>query len=154
MPIREIHSIDELRSLLGQEIGLSDWLEITQERINQFADATGDHQWIHVEVERAQTESPYGTTIAHGFLTLSLLSAFMQQALAFRFPAKMGINYGLNRVRFVSGVPAGSRLRARIALQSIEDFPGGHQFTWLFTVEREGADKPACVAEWLSRTYV
>lgn len=154
MPIREIQSIDELRSLVSQEVGLSDWLEITQERINQFADATGDHQWIHLDVERAQTQSPYGTTIAHGFLTLSLLSYFMKNVIAFQFPSKMGINYGLNRVRFVSAVPAGSRLRAHVTLQSMEDFAGGHQFTWLLTVEREGSDKPACVAEWLSRTYV
>jgi acyl dehydratase len=154
MPIREIHSIDELRALTGQEVSTSDWLEVTQERINLFADATGDHQWIHLDVERAKTESPYGTTIAHGFLTLSLLSSLMQSAVEFKMPVKLAINYGLNRVRFVSAVPAGSRIRARVALQSLEEFAGGHQFTWQFTVEIEGAEKPACVAEWLTRSYV
>ena len=154
MPIRQFHSIDEARALLGQEISVSDWLEVSQERINQFADATGDHQWIHLDAERAKTESPYGTTIAHGFLTLSLLPCLMKTAFEFTVPAKMGINYGLNRVRFVSAVPAGSRVRARVALQNIEDFAGGHQFTWLCTIEVEGAPKPACVAEWLTRMYV
>src|SRR5262247_507674 len=107
MPIREIHSIDELRALTGQEVSTSDWLEVTQERINLFADATGDHQWIHLDVERAKTESPYGTTIAHGFLTLSLLSFLMSQTVKINLPFKMGINYGLNKVRFPSAVTAG-----------------------------------------------
>ncbi len=154
MPIREFHNIDEARALLGQEVSVSDWLEVSQERINQFAEATGDHQWIHLDVERAKTESPYGTTIAHGFLTLSLLSCLMQSAVKFTMPTKMGINYGLNRVRFISAVPAGSRIRARVALQNLEDFAGGHQFTWQFTIEIDGAAKPACVAEWLTRIYV
>lgn len=154
MPIREFQSIDEARALLGQEVAVSDWLEVSQERINQFAEATGDHQWIHQDVERAKTESPYGTTIAHGFLTLSLLSGLMQSAVKFNLPAKMGINYGLNRVRFVSAVPAGSRMRARVALQNLEDFAGGHQFTWQITVEIDGTAKPACVAEWLTRMYL
>lgn len=154
MPIREFQSIDEARALLGQEVAISGWLEVSQERINQFAEATGDHQWIHQDVERAKTESPYGTTIAHGFLTLSLLSSLMQSAVKFNIPAKMGINYGLNRVRFVSAVPAGSRIRARVTLQNLEDFAGGHQFTWQITVEIDGAAKPACVAEWLTRMYV
>ncbi len=154
MPIREFQSIDEARALCGQEVAVSDWLEVSQERINQFADATGDHQWIHEDVARAKTESPYGTTIAHGFLTLSLLSHLMQSAVKFNIPAKMGINYGLNRVRFVSAVPAGSRIRARVTLQNLADFTGGHQFTWQFTVEVEGAAKPACVAEWLTRMYL
>lgn len=154
MPIREFQSIDEARALLGQEVSVSDWLAVSQERINQFADATGDHQWIHEDVERAQTESPYGTTIAHGFLTLSLLSCLMQSAVKFNVAAKMGINYGLNRVRFVSAVPAGSRIRGRVVLQSLEDFAGGHQFTWQITVEIDGAAKPACVAEWLTRMYL
>jgi acyl dehydratase len=154
MPIREIHQIDELRALLGQEVSTSDWLEVTQERINQFAAATGDNQWIHVDVERAQAESPYGAPIAHGFLTLSLISHLMHSAIEFKMPVKMGINYGLNRVRFVSAVPAGSRIRAHVALQNLEEFPGGFQFTWQFTVELEGGDKPACVAEWLTRIYM
>jgi len=154
MPIREIQQIDELRGLLGQELSTSDWLEITQERINQFAEATGDNQWIHVDAERAKTESPYGAPIAHGFLTLSLISHLMHSAIEFKMPVKMGINYGLNRVRFVSAVPVGSRIRTRVALQNLEDFPGGHQFTWQITVEIEGATKPACVVEWLTRLYV
>lgn len=154
MPIREFQSIDEARALLRQEVAISDWLEVSQDRINQFAEATGDHQWIHQDVERAKTESPYGTTIAHGFLTLSLLSSLMQSAVKFNLPTKMGINYGLNRVRFVSAVPAGSRIRAHVALQNLEDFAGGHQFTWQFTVEIDGAAKPACVAEWLTRMYL
>lgn len=154
MPIREIQQIDELRGLLGQELSASDWLEITQERINQFAEATGDNQWIHVDAERAKTESPYGAPIAHGFLTLSLISHLMHSAIEFKMPVKMGINYGLNRVRFVSAVPVGSRIRTRVVLQNLEDFPGGHQFTWQITVEIEGATKPACVAEWLTRLYV
>ena len=154
MPAREINSLEELRSLVGQEIGVGDWLEVTQERINQFADATGDHQWIHVDVERAKKETPFGNTIAHGFLTLSLMVELMSQTVQVKIPAKMGINYGLNKVRFVSVVPAGSKIRARIALQNLKDFPGGHQMTWGVTIEREGGDKPACVAEWLTRTYV
>lgn len=154
MPIREIHNLDELRALSGQEVSTSDWLEITQERINLFAEATGDHQWIHLDVERAKTESPYGATVAHGFLTLSLFSFLMKSAVAFKMPVKLTINYGLNRVRFVSAVPAGSRIRARVALQNLEDFAGGHQFTWQLTVELEGSAKPACVAEWLTRIYV
>ncbi len=154
MPAREINSLEELRSLVGQEVGTGDWLEVTQERINLFADATGDHQWIHVDVERAKKETPFGSTIAHGFLTLSLMVELMAKTVQVKIPAKMGINYGLNKVRFVSVVPAGSKIRARIALQNLEDFPGGHQMTWGVTIEREGGDKPACVAEWLTRTYV
>ncbi len=154
MPITEIQSVEHLRSFVGKEIGVSDWLVVTQERINQFADATNDHQWIHLDVERAERESPYGTTIAHGFLTLSLIVPLMASAVKFNFATKLSLNYGLNRVRFVSAVPAGSKLRARVALQSIEDFEGGHQFVWQGTIECEGAAKPACVAEWLSRIYV
>jgi acyl dehydratase len=153
MPARNITSLEELRSLLGQEALLSDWFELTQERINQFADATNDHQWIHIDVERSKIESPYGTPIAHGFLTLSLLSYLCKQTVSINFPIKMGINYGLNRVRFPSAVPAGSKIRARIVLQSIEDIAGGQQLLWNITVEREGGDKPGCVAEWLVRYY-
>jgi len=153
MPSREINSIEELRSLTGHEPILSDWLEVTQERINQFADATNDPQWIHIDVERSKRESPYGTSIAHGFLTLSLVSYLCKQAIEIKFPIKMGINYGLNRVRFPSAVLAGSRIRARMSLQSIEDIAGGHQLVWNITVECEGGDKPCCVAEWLVRYY-
>ncbi|HKC85799.1 MAG TPA: MaoC family dehydratase [Blastocatellia bacterium] len=154
MPAREITSLKELRSLAGQEVALSDWFEVTQDRINLFAEATGDHQWIHVDVERAKTESPYGATIAHGFLTLSLLSYLMSQTVKIKLPIRMGINYGLNKVRFPSAVLAGSKVRARATLQSLDEIPGGQQLVWNITVEREGADKPCCVAEWLVRYYV
>jgi len=154
MPAREITSLEELRSLEGQEVAVSDWFEVTQERIHLFAEATGDHQWIHVDVERAKNESPYGTTIAHGFLTLSLLSYLMSQSVKVNLPIRMGINYGLNKVRFPSAVTAGSKVRARAALQSLEEIPGGQQLVWNITVEREGVDKPCCVAEWLVRYYV
>lgn len=154
MPKRELETPDELRQMVGDELAVTDWLEVTQERIDQFAQATGDHQWIHVDVERARSESPYGTTIAHGFLTLSLLSCLMSQAVTFSGGLKLAINYGLNRVRFPAPVPAGSLLRARVVLGSIEEIPGGLQATWGITVEREGADKPVCVADWLVRYYV
>lgn len=153
MPTIEIMSQEELRSLVGQEVAMSDWFEVTQARINQFADATEDHQWIHSDEARAATESPFGTTIAHGFLTLSLMSHLVSQAVALRLPAKMGINYGLNKVRFVSPVPAGSRIRARLVLQALEEIPGGQQLAWNVTIEREGAAKPCLVAEWLVRRY-
>ncbi len=153
MPVREITTLDELRSLVGQEVNVGDWIEVTQDRINLFAEATGDHQWIHIDQERAGAESPYGTTIAHGFLTLSLLSYLMSRTVRVAIPAKMGINYGLNKVRFPSAVPSGARIRARATLQSVEDFPGGIQLVWNATVEREGGDKPCCVAEWLVRQY-
>src|SRR5215813_4938704 len=153
MPAREISSLEELHSLAGQEVAVSDWFEVTQDHINLFADATGDHQWIHVDVERAKTESPYKATIAHGFLTLSLLSQLMSQTVKINLPIRMGVNYGLNKVRFPSAVHAGSKIRARAVLQSIEEVAGGQQLYWNITVEREGADKPCCVAEWLVRHY-
>ena len=137
---------------VGQEIAVSDWLAVTQARINQFADATGDHQWIHVDPVRAASELPSKTTIAHGFLTLSLLSTLIRESITFT-GLRMAINYGLNRVRFVSPVPAGSRIRALITLQSIDAVTGGFQVTWQVTVEREGGDKPACVADWIVRYY-
>src|SRR5262249_51397104 len=154
MQAREITSLEELRSSAGQEVALSDWFEVTQERINLFAEATGDHQWIHVDVERAKTESPYGATIAHGFLTLSLLSYLMSQTVKIKLPIRMGINYGLNKVRFPSAVLAGSKVRARATLQSLDEIPGGQQLVWNITVESEGAEKPCGVAEWLVRYYV
>ena len=137
---------------VGQEIAVSDWLAVTQARINQFADATGDHQWIHVDPVRAASELPSKTTIAHGFLTLSLLSTLIRESIAFT-GLRMAINYGLNRVRFVSPVPSGSRIRALITLQSIDAVTGGFQVTWQVTVEREGGDKPACVADWIVRYF-
>jgi acyl dehydratase len=153
MPIRVIHSLDELKQLSGQEIGVSDWLEMTQERIRQFADATSDHQWIHVDAARAHAESPYGTTIAHGFLSLSLISTLLGATVRLEIGSKMGINYGLNRVRFPSAVPSGARVRGRFVIQSVEEFSGGAQFTWGVTVEVDGAPKPSVVAEWITRQY-
>ena len=139
-------------SRVGEEIAVSDWLEVTQARIDQFADATGDHQWIHVDPARAATESPFKATIAHGFLTLSLLSTLVRESIRFT-GLRMAINYGLNRVRFVSPVPSGSRIRALITLQAVDAVSGGVQVTWLATIEREGGEKPAAVAEWLVRYY-
>ncbi|HEU5086641.1 MAG TPA: MaoC family dehydratase [Roseiflexaceae bacterium] len=146
-------TLDELRGLVGQEIGLSDWLTVTQERIDLFADATGDHQWIHQDVERARRESPYRTTIAHGFLTLSLLTELVGGAIRID-GTRMALNYGLNRVRFPAPVPANAQIRARINLQSLEDIPGGVQTVLAVVVEVQGAEKPCCVAEWVTRRYV
>jgi acyl dehydratase len=150
--MREIASLAELKTLIGQEVAVSDWVEITQERVNLFAEATGDHQWIHIDAERSRKESPYGTTVAHGFLTLSLLP--MLTAMAIRMTdVRMGVNYGLNKVRFPAPVPVGSRIRARMTLLTVEDISGGAQVTWNVTMEREGSDKPVCVAETISRRY-
>ncbi|HEV8483131.1 MAG TPA: MaoC family dehydratase [Blastocatellia bacterium] len=153
MGTRIIADIDELRTLVGQEVGVSDLFDVTQTHIDKFADATEDHQWIHVNPERARTESPFGATIAHGFLTLSLLPHLAAQAVKVQGNFKMGINYGLNRLRFVSPVPAGSRIRARFTLQAVENVPGGFQITWSVLVETEGGSKPSLVAEWLVRYY-
>jgi acyl dehydratase len=141
-----------LRDRVGQEIAVGNWFEITQDRISQFAEATGDHQWIHVDRSHAAAESPFKTTIAHGFLTLSLLSAFMREAIQFT-GLRMAINYGLNRVRFPSPVPSGSRVRAKIVAAAVEEVSGGYQVTWSITVEREGESKPSCVADWIVRYY-
>jgi acyl dehydratase len=150
--MRIIASIEDLKSLIGQEVAVTDWFSITQERVNLFAEATGDRQWIHIDVERSRKESPYGGTIAHGFLTLSLLPMLMESAVSIP-SAKMGVNYGLNKVRFPSPVPVGSRVRGRMTLQEVEDIEGGAQVTWKVTMEREGGDKPVCVAESISRRY-
>jgi acyl dehydratase len=147
---RRIANVAELASYVGKEVGVSDWLEVSQERINQFAEATEDRQWIHVDPERAACESPFQTTIAHGFLTLSLLSELAKMTMSIG-DVRMGINYGLNRVRFVSPVPASARIRGRFTLVAFEEINGGVQATWDVTVERAGSDKPCCVAEWLVR---
>jgi acyl dehydratase len=144
--------IDALGEWVGREVATSDWLEITQERIDKFADAGGDHQWIHVDPARAARESPFGGTIAHGFLTLAVLSPLLADALEIT-GKRMGINYGLNRLRFPSPVPAGTRVRARFVLGALEPLDGGVQTTWNVTVEREGEAKPALVAEWVTRHY-
>jgi acyl dehydratase len=150
---RLIHGIDELKTLLGQEVASSGWHTVTQDRINRFADVSGDHQWIHVDEERARRESPYGTTIAHGFLTVSLLSGLMEEAVDIQGTYKMKINYGFNRLRFTGAVPAGSRIRAQYTLNSVKDVEGGAEIAWGVVVEVEGQRKPALVAEWLLRTY-
>src|SRR6267154_3540157 len=131
-----------LGARVGEEIAVSHWMEVTQARINQFADATGDHQWIHVDPVRAAAELPSKTTIAHGFLTLSLLSTLIRESIQFT-GLRMAINYGLNRVRFVSPVPSGSRIRARITPTTVDEVSGGFQVTWQVTVERENSTKPA-----------
>ena len=150
--MREIASLDELKALVGQEVAVSDWVQISQERVNQFAEATGDYQWIHLDVERCKRESPYGGPIAHGYLTLSLLPMLMQNSVRMT-DVRMGVNYGLNKVRFPAPVPVGSKVRSRTTVLSVEDIEGGAQVTWLVTVEREGGDKPVCVAESISRRY-
>jgi acyl dehydratase len=142
----------ELPGLVGTELGTSDWHEVTQEHVNQFADATGDHQWIHVDVERAKRESPFGGPIAHGYLTLSLVVPLVAQVLTVTDVA-MGVNYGLNKVRFPAPVPVGSKVRMRATVQAVDDIPGGAQITMLHTFEVEGGEKPVCVAEALSRVY-
>ncbi len=150
--MREIASLAELKGLIGQEVAVSDWIQITQERVNLFAEATGDRQWIHLDVERCRKESPFGGTVAHGFLTLSLLPMLMENAFVMT-DVKMGVNYGLNKVRFPSIVPVGSRVRGRMTLLTVEDIEGGAQMTWQVTMEQEGGDKPVCVAESISRRY-
>jgi len=147
-----LQSLSELPALVGHEVVVSDWLTVTQEQVNLFAQATGDHQWIHVDVERAKA-GPFGAPIAHGFLTLSLIPKFFETSFEIR-DARMGVNYGLNKVRFTAPVPVGSRLRARMKLLSCESIENnGVQMAWLVTVEHEGSDKPVCVAETLSRRY-
>ena len=141
-----------LGDLAGREVGVSDWLVVAQDRIDAFADATGDRQWIHVDAERARTGTPFGATIAHGFLTLSLISALVRDAVTVD-GVRMALNYGLNRVRFVSPVPSGSRIRARVALAKVEDMADSIQAIWNVTIERDGGDKPAVVAEWIVRYY-
>jgi acyl dehydratase len=149
--MRSFETIAEFKDLVGQEIGVSDWITVTQERIQLFADATNDHQWIHLDAERAKA-GPFGTTIAHGFLTLSLLPEMAASAFGVR-ETRMGVNYGLNKVRFPAPVPSGSRLRGRFKLVGYEPLEGGAQLTVQVTMEREGSDKPVCIAESIGRRY-
>jgi acyl dehydratase len=150
--MRVFNGVDELRVAAGSHLGVSDWITIDQSQIDTFADATLDHQWIHIDEERAKT-GPFGRTIAHGFLTLSLLSHLVSQT--FRIEGtKMGVNYGLNRVRFTSPVPVGSKVRGNVELVDVTDIEGGVQMTTKVTVEIEGSERPALVAEWLTRRYV
>jgi acyl dehydratase len=150
--MKTLQNLAELAALVGQEVAVSDWLTITQEQINLFAQATGDHQWIHVDVEKAKA-GPFGAPIAHGFLTLSLIPKFFETSVRV-LDTRMGVNYGLNKVRFTAPVPVGSRLRARLKLLACEPIDNnGMQVTWLVTVEREGGDRPVCIAESVSRRY-
>ena len=151
--MRTVNGVEELKTLVGQELGVSDWHTLSQEQIDRFAEVTGDNQWMHVDVERTRRESPYGVTIAHGFLTVSMLSGLIKEAIDVRGDYKMRINYGFNRLRFTGGVPAGSRIRARYTLNSVKDFEGGVEIAWGVVVEVEGQPKPALRAEWLGRTY-
>jgi acyl dehydratase len=152
MPVTLAH-LDDLRNLIGSEIGTTDWFLITQERIARFADATEDHQWIHLDRDRAQQESPYGTTIAHGFLTLSLLSYLSKQAFQIQSGVGMTVNYGLNRVRFPAPVRAESNIRARFTLRSFKDVDKGREAIFSVVFETRGQGKPCCVAEWVIRYY-
>ncbi len=150
--MRTFNTLADLKACLGQEIGVSDWLEMTQERVNQFAQATGDHQWIHIDPERAKA-GPFGAPIAHGFLTLSLIPQFFSEAVSTP-SVKMGVNYGLNRVRFMSPVKVGAKIRARMKLTGWEDLAdGGTQAVSEVTIEIEGSSKPACIAESIARRY-
>jgi acyl dehydratase len=150
--MRTLENLADLSALVGQEVAVSDWITITQEQVNQFAQATGDHQWIHVDVERAKA-GPFGGPIAHGFLTLSLIPKFFQTSFEIR-NSRMGVNYGLNKVRFTAPVPVGSRLRGHLKLLACEPIEkDGVQMTWQVTVEREGSERPVCIAESLSRRY-
>ena len=152
MPAKSINGLENLKSLAGKEAGTSDWCEITQDRVNQFADATEDHQWIHIDEARAVSESPYRSTIAHGFLTLSLLPMMLQQAVELT-GFGMKINYGLNKLRFPGPVPVGSRIRARFIITDVSEFEGGVQITWRVMVEVDGQAKPCLAADWLTRAY-
>ena len=151
MAPRIINGSAELKTLVGEQLGYSDWNEITQERVNQFAEATGDFQWIHVDIERA-TGGPFGGPIAHGYLTLSLGPVLMPQVIL-TTGFKMGVNYGCNKVRFMSPVPVGAKLRLGVKLLSVDDIAGGIQSSYEFTFECEGAAKPSCVAEVIYRSY-
>lgn len=150
--MRSFEHLADLQALVGQSVGVSDWIGVDQQRIDLFAAATGDHQWIHTDPERA-AKGPFGTTIAHGFLTLALLPEMSASAFEVR-DTRMGVNYGLGKVRFPAPVPAGSRLRGHFKLVKYEPIEGGAQLTVEVTMEREGADKPVCVAESLARRYV
>jgi acyl dehydratase len=149
--MRTITGLDELRRAEGDDLGTSDWHDVTQEAIDAFADVTGDHQWIHVDPERAK-DTPFGGTIAHGYYTLSLAPMFMEQIFALQGFA-FAVNYGLNKVRFPAPLPVGSRVRMHAKLAKLEDVPGGAQITVEATFERDGGDKPVCVAETLARVY-
>ena len=146
-------TLERLNDIIGQEM-VSPWREVTQDQVSQFADITGDRQWIHVDADRAGRESAFGGTIAHGFLTLALASRLLRDAVGAVDGARMGINYGLNKVRFPAPLPTGSRVRGRCTLQRVDAVDGGVQATWSVLIERDGSAKPCCAAEWLVRYYV
>jgi acyl dehydratase len=148
-----LEDVRALKEFVGREIGVTEWLRLTQKRIEQFAEATEDRQWIHLDRERASGESPYGTTIAHGFLTLSLVSYFVREAIEIRRGVRMAVNYGLNRVRFPSPVRSDSKIRARIAVLTLKELSDAVEVTFNVTIESENSDKPCCVAEWVVRYY-
>jgi acyl dehydratase len=152
MAVTVLDGVDAVRAAVGMHLGTSDWTEVTQERVQRFADATGDHQWIHVDVERASAESPFGTRVAHGYLTLAMTNEFLPRIVEVR-GVSMGVNYGVDNVRFPAPVPVGSRVRARADLVAVDDVPGGVQTTMRVTVEVEGSVRPACVVEALSRFF-
>lgn len=151
MAIKTFENCKELRDWIGKEVAVTDWLTVTQQRIDDFAKASDDYQWIHVDPQRA-AESPFGTTIAHGFLTMSLLSRFIYEATEIK-SVRMGINYGMNRLRFVSPVKVNSEIRARFVLAAVEDLKDGVQTIWNVTVEIKGSEKPALIAEWVTRRH-
>lgn len=153
MPPVVIKNPQSLKELVGREIGVTEWFPVTQERIEQFAEATEDRQWIHLDRARAKKESPYGDTIAHGFLTLSLLSHLMKEAVQVQGGARLAVNYGLNRVRFPAAVRTDSRIRARIALLELKELSDAVEATYSVKIESEGSAKPVCVAEWIVRYY-
>jgi acyl dehydratase len=150
--VRTFDSVQQMREAVGEHLGYSDWHTVTQEQINLFADATGDHQWIHVDPEAA-AKGPFGTTIAHGYLTLSLVPMLVVQVLRVD-GVRMGVNYGLNKVRFPAPLPSGNKVRAGVRLLSVDDIPGGAKVTNEITIERDGGDKPCCVVETVSLYFV
>jgi acyl dehydratase len=153
MPTLVLESLQSLKDYVGREIATTDWLVMTQERIREFAEATGDRQWIHVDPDRARRESPYGAAIAHGFLTLSLMSHFLKEAIQLPGDVRQTINYGLNRVRFPAPVRTGEKIRARVRLQSSRELPHSVEAVFDITIETEVAEKPCCVAEWILRYF-
>jgi acyl dehydratase len=153
MPPLYVKNPQALKEFVGKELGVTEWLRITQERIQQFADATEDRQWIHVDTARAKNESPYGATIAHGFLTLSLVSHFLKEAVHLEGGVRLAVNYGLNRVRFPAAVRAGTRIRARIGVVAVKELADSVEAAYTIAVEGEGSEKPSCVAEWIVRYY-
>jgi acyl dehydratase len=145
--------IEEIRQSIGQEAGISGWLPVTQDLVDRFAELTGDSQWIHIDAERARRESPFGATVAHGFLTVALLSKLVREAIDVQADSKLRVNYGFNRLRFPAPVVVGSRIRARVTPQAVRDVTGGLEITWGIVVEIENHTKPALAAEWLVRLY-